>query len=223
VPNRTVGETGKVRLFLSSFRLDDTWRELPDLVGAGARTAVVLNALDNVPDFPRADWMEAERSALAALGLRAFELDLRTCVGRPDALRSALAGVGLVWVTGGNVFVLREAMRRSGLDAVLLERLRADTVAYGGYSAGACVAGPTLRGIELVDDVGAVSKPIWDGLGLVDFSIAPHYRSAHPDAEPVERVVAYFETRAMPFRAVRDGEAIVVRDGTSELVGSPTS
>ncbi len=211
-----------MRLFLSSFRLNDASRELPELAGAGARTAVVLNALDNVPGFPRADWMEAERRVLLALGLRAFELDLRDCVGRPDALRAALDGVGLVWATGGNVFVLREAMRRSGLDAVLHERLREDTVAYGGYSAGACVAGPTLRGIELVDDVGAVSEPIWDGLRLVEFSIAPHYRSAHPDAELIERVVAYFEAHAMPFRAVRDGEAIVVRDGALQLVGCPT-
>lgn len=211
-----------MRLFLSSFRLNDASRELPELAGAGSRTAVVLNALDNVPGFPRADWMEAERRALAALGLPAFELDLRDCVGRPDALCAALEGAGLVWATGGNVFVLREAMRRSGLDALLHERLREDTVAYGGYSAGACVAGPTLRGIELVDDVGAVGEPIWDGLRLVEFSIAPHYRSAHPDAERTERVVAYFEAHAMPFRVVRDGEAIVVRDGALELVGCAT-
>ena len=110
-------------------------------------------------------------------------------------------------------------MRRSGLDALLIERLGEDAVAYGGYSAGACVAAPTLRGAELVDDPSAVREPIWDGLGLVDFSIAPHYRSPHPEAEPMERVVAHFEAHAMPYRTLRDGQAIVVNGDTTRLVG----
>lgn len=209
-----------MRLFLSSFRLSTTAQELTELVGAATTVAVVLNALDNIRDFARADWMEGERRALAALGLSARELDLRSYDERPEALRSALDGVGLVWATGGNVFVLREAMRRSGLDALLTERLGEDTIAYGGYSAVACVAAPTLRGIELVDDASAVRKPVWDGLGFVDFSIAPHYRSAHPDAEPMERVVAHFEEHAMPYRPLRDGQAIVVDGDTTRLVGT---
>lgn len=48
-----------------------------------------------------------------------------------------------------------------------------------GYSAGAVVATPTLCGIELVDPPDDVPRgydaPIpWDGMGLVDFSVAPH-------------------------------------------------
>jgi dipeptidase E len=47
-------------------------------------------------------------------------------------------------------------------------------------------------------------------LGLVDFSIAPHYRSDHAESAAIENVVAYFVENGMPYRAVRDGEAIVI-------------
>lgn len=185
-------------LYLASFRLTGSERDLARVAGPGGRVAVVLNALDSVPQFPREEWFEDECAALRALGLDPFELDLREPL--------ELAGVDLVWAVGGNVFVLREAMRRSGLDRVL----QAGEVAYGGYSAGACVAGSTLRGLELVDEVTAVEEPIWDGLGLVDYAIAPHYRSDHPDAERIEAVVKAFAARGIPYRALRDGEAIVV-------------
>ncbi len=208
-----------MRLFLSSFRLSEAPQELSGLIGPGAQTAVVLNALDNVPALPRADWMAEEKRSLAALGLPASELDLRQYYAEPAALREALAEVALVWATGGNAFVLRDSLRRSGLDTLLAERLTENSIAYGGYSAGACVTGPTLRGIELVDDVNAVRRPIWDGLGLVDFSLAPHYRSAHREAESIEHVVAYFQAHGLPYRTLRDGQAIVARDGALRVVG----
>lgn len=75
-----------------------------------------------------------------------------------------------------------------------------------------------LRGLELVDEIGAVPEPVWDGLGFVDFSIAPHYRSDHPEADAIERVVEYFRTNGMPYRTLQDGQAIVVRDGSMRTV-----
>ncbi len=123
-----------------------------------------------------------------------------------------------MWITGGNVFVLRDALRRSQLDRLLTDRVGDGSLAYGGCSAGACVSGPTLRGLELVDDVSAVVNPVWDGLGLVDFCIAPHHRSAHPENRAIQQVVEYFRATGLPYRAVRDGQAIVVRDGTCRIV-----
>jgi dipeptidase E len=207
-----------MRLFLSSWRLDKRAKALTQLIGAGVRTAVVLNASDNLSDFLRAERLEEERRVLEMLSLPAFELDLRVYFGHHAALRSALKGVGLIWVTGGNVFVLREAIRRSGLDDFIGEELRSGALAYGGYSAGACVAGQTLRGLEIVDDATAVNEPIWQGLGLVNCSIAPHYRSDHPESKSIEEVVGYFEARRMPYRPLRDGQALIVRGGTSRVV-----
>jgi dipeptidase E len=212
-----------MRLFLASSDLsfpargDALAAELAKLAGAGARTAIVLNALDDVPDLAREIRMEDERRSLATLGADAFELDLRDYYEQPAGLRAALAGVGLVWVAGGNAFTLRAAMARSGLDVLLVELLAEDSVAYGGYSAGACAAGPMLRGTDLVDDGGAGEEPLWGGLGLVDFSIVPHYRSGGADSDDFERIAAHLKLRGLAHRVLRNGQAIVVAGGSISL------
>ena len=102
----------------------------------------MANAVDNLPEFPRAKWVDEERRMLASVGLSAFELDLRGYYQRPGALAAALAEVDLVWTTGGNVFVLRDALQRSQLDRLLTDRVGDGSLAYGGCSAGACVSCP---------------------------------------------------------------------------------
>lgn len=87
---------------------------------------------------------------------------------------------------------------------------------YGGWSAGAVVAGPTLRGIEIMDDPYIVAEsyqiePVWDGLGLVDFSIVPHFESDHPEAEAAARAHEHMTATGIPHRTMRDGEVIIVR------------
>jgi dipeptidase E len=213
-----------VRLLLASSDL--TFRpggealaaELAALAGAGARTAIVLNALDDEPDLQREVRLGHERRSLATLAREAFELDLREHYEQPAGLRGALAGAGLVWVAGGNAFTLRAAMARSGLDVLLTERAGADSIAYGGYSAGACAAGPTLRGADLWEGVGADEKPIWGGLGLVDFSIVAHYRSGATDDQAFERIAAHLQLRGLPHRVLRDGQAIVVSGESISMV-----
>jgi peptidase E len=68
------------------------------------------------------------------------------------ALEEVVASLDALWVVGGNAFVLRRALSQSGLDAVLTRRAGDSAFVYAGYSAGSCVMGSTLRGIELVDD-----------------------------------------------------------------------
>ena len=51
----------------------------------------------------------------------------------------------------GNVFTLRMAFAKSGLDRVVVEGLAADQFVYAGFSAGPCVLAPSLAGLELCD------------------------------------------------------------------------
>ena len=93
--------------------------------------------------------------------------------------------------------------------------VRSDEVVYAGYSAGAVVAGPSLVGIDLVDDPtevpeGYMPEPLWDGLGFVDYTIAPHYKSDHPESAMVDDVVAYLQEHRLDCRPLRDGEVIIV-------------
>lgn len=213
-----------MRLYLSSFRMGDHPEHLVTMVGTDNRRRVVIaNAMDDAPPEVRRGGVELELAALAGLGLDATELDLRDYFGQQQRLRDDLAGVSLTWLRGGNVFMLRYALQRSGADAALRELLAADALVYAGYSAGPCVLSPTLRGLELVDDAGAVPRiygapPVWDGLGLLGEVFVPHYRSpGHPETTAIDQVVARYHAEGTDYRTLQDGQAMIV-NGTDTLI-----
>jgi dipeptidase E len=212
-----------VRLFLASANLGSRPERLFEIVGPASRVAVVMNAWDG-DAASRADEAAQLIALFASLGLDAFELDLREHAEDVDdaRLRRRLDGVGLVFAHGGNAFVLRRALRASGLDVLLHELVAADRIAYGGESAGAIVAGPTLRGLEVGDDPGLVpsgyaSEVEWSGLGLVDFVVVPH---ADTDwfAETALRVRDALARAAVPARPLGDDDVVVIggRAGTTD-------
>lgn len=214
-----VGSTagGAARLYLSSYRLGPR----PGVM-RGARAAVVANAIDGAGPDDRAAGVQQELDDLGGLGLRPVEVDLREHSGDPAGLARRLAEHDVVWVRGGNVFVLRRALAASGADTVLVEMIASRSFVYAGYSAGVCVLAPTLRGLELVDDptevpAGYEADVVWDGLGVLPFCVVPHYRSDHPESEDVERVVSHYVDTGVPFVALRDGEAIVRDDAGYQL------
>lgn len=207
-----------MRLYLSSYRLGASAFRLRKLLNGGQRAAVIQNALDFIPAAARRAYganIYDPKEELADWGIEANELDLRDYFGQPHALKEALAGFDLVWAVGGNAFLLRRAMRQSGFDRIIGELLREDAIVYGGFSAGAVVATPSLRGIDIMDNPQQLAPDydeaiLWDGLGLVDFSIVPHYRSAHDEAEAAEKTVNFLEEAGTPFQPLRDGEVIIV-------------
>jgi dipeptidase E len=183
------------------------------MVAGAKRIGVVRNALDFTSDTEKLEQGRAhEFMELRKIGLVPEDLDLRQYFGAPSRMEDAIARLDALWVVGGNAFVLRRAMRQSGFDAVLAKKACDPEFVYAGYSAGSCVMGTTLRGIELVDDPAVVPRgytdaPVWDGLGFVPFAIAPHYRSAHPESGLMENVIDYFIKEKTPFIVLRDGEA----------------
>jgi dipeptidase E len=214
-----------VRLYLSSFRMGDHPEHLIALVGADSRrTVVIANAMDDAPSDVRRAGVELELAALADLGFDAVELDLRDYFAQQRRLRRELAGVSMAWLRGGNVFMLRYALYRSGGDDVLGELLAADALVYAGYSAGPCVLSPSLRGLELVDDADAVirtygSRPVWDGLALLNAAFVPHYRSpGHPETAAIELVVARYRAGGIAYRALRDGQVLLVNGPETGIV-----
>lgn len=207
-----------MRLYLSSYRLGASAFRLKKLLNGGRRAAVIQNALDLIPAEARRAYevnVYDPKEELADWGIAAEELDLRNYFGQPHALKEALTGIDFVWAVGGNAFLLRRAMRQSGFDRIIGELLREDAIVYGGFSAGAVVATPSLKGIDIMDDPRQLAPDYdeaipWDGLGLVDFSIVPHYRSDHDEAEAAEKSVDVLEEAGTPFQPLRDGEVIIV-------------
>lgn len=219
-----------MKLYLSSYRLG---RHPDALLNEGTPNrsiAVIQNAQDCWTDPTiRREVLEREFAALRALALEPVDVDLRTFFGRSRDLEREIEQFGYCWVMGGNTFVLRRAFHLSGFDGILRELAREDRrLTYGGYSAGSCVMAPTLEGIHLADDANAnppgySGSVIWEGLGLYPFSIAPHFRSDHPETKLIDGAVEFFIIKKMPFVALRDGEAIVYDTLTKQgrCVGDP--
>jgi dipeptidase E len=213
-----------MRLYLSSFRLGDHPEHLLALINKDGAVGLIANSIDGAPAEVRVAGVQYEVDALASLGLIAEELDLRDYVGDPAGIESRLSAYPALWVRGGNAFVLRAAMARSGADAAIVELLRRDAIVFAGYSAGPCVLAPSLAGLELVDDPEEVQEtygiaPIYSGLGILDFAFVPHFESpGHPESADIARVAALYRRTGVPHRTLNDGQAIVVNRGDPFLV-----
>jgi dipeptidase E len=216
-----------VKLYLSSMMLGDHRDRLLAMAGGrGARMAVVTNALDYIPLEARLEYARTGTDPIAYFSGHGFDpspIDLRFYFGRAAALREMLLRHRIVWAVGGNAFLLRRAMRESGFDA-LARDLLGEGLIYGGWSAGACVAGTSLRPIGLMDDPDVTaagygpSEPVWEGLGLVPFTIIPHHASDHPEAPAAERAIEYATARGIDHVALRDGDVLVSDGGEPELL-----
>ena len=202
-----------MRLYLSSYLLGAHPEVLAGMVRGERKGWVVANALDGQDEGRRRTDTRRQIEALASLGLHAVDLDLREL--DPATVRAGFGRPDFVWVRGGNVFTLRMALARSGLDHVVVDDLAADRFVYAGFSAGPCVLAPSLRGLELCDppDVcqatyGAVR---YDGLGVLDRPVVPHLDSPeHPESAVLAQVAAQYAREGQPCWALRDGQALVV-------------
>lgn len=207
-----------MNIYASSYRLCSHPDRLRALFGGSTNVAVISNALDFSIDHAWRDSRVAEElDELSNLGLRPKVVDLREFFGSANATRTVLEKFDGVWVLGGNAFILRRAMKHSGFDRLLAEMAATSMpFVYSGYSAGACILGPTLKGIHLVDPPeqsaeGYEPEVVWDGLNLLPYCIAPHFDSDHPESLRINDVVEYFEAHKMPYLTLQDGESIVIQ------------
>lgn len=217
--------SGRMRLYLASHRSGENLPELIRMAGSGGRVGVIANAVDFIPPDERDAYRRSVHDPIAEFrghGLDAYNLDLRDYFGRPEVLLAELERTNLVWATGGNAFLLRRAMRQSGFEAIAPGLVVAGRLAYGGWSAGACVAAPSLKGLEQMDDPGVLAEgyraePVWEGLGLIDAAIVPHYRSNGLEALAAEAMAAWMSKNRIPHRTLRDGDVLIQNGETLEL------
>lgn len=212
-----------VKLYLSSYRLGNFSEELIKLVGKSqARVAVISNAVDWSTDTRRIeDGIKKEFEDMQSLGFMPSLLDLRDYFGKPG-LTEYLSKFDMVWVRGGNAFILVKAMKLSGFDDVIEKLIKPGKLVYAGYSAAFCAVSPSLKGVELVDDANAKAEgykdfDVWEGYGLVDFYPIVHFRSDHPESDSVEKEYEYVKARNSKFKTFADGD-VYIRDGASEKV-----
>ena len=205
-----------MRLFLCSLRLGPRPELLVELMGGTARrdVAVILNASDHEPRDRRAASAAKDLAVLRAVGLEPHVVDLRDHFDRALG-RDHFTGFGAVYLKGGSLFVLNRALRQSGADVALRERLADDSLVWAGYSAGACVLSGALDVYESdgEDDPGLVPRGYertpssTAGLSVLPFWIAPHYED--DPAAPTSIYPKRLESHGKPWVPLRDDEVLV--------------
>ncbi|MDE1870472.1 MAG: Type 1 glutamine amidotransferase-like domain-containing protein [Candidatus Micrarchaeota archaeon] len=183
------------------------------MIPKGTSIGLIPNALDYVKLEIRRERNQKTMKELTDIGISVKMLDLRRYFGKEKELKKKIYDLGGIWVRGGNTFVLRQAMRLSGLDKILKNMKREDFL-YAGYSAGGCVLSPDLEYLQNVDDPTITpyrtKKVIWKGLGLIDYAFLPHYKSDHPESEEIDKELEYCKKNGIPFKTLRDGEVIII-------------
>lgn len=206
-----------MKLYLSSYRVGDDTEGFKKLVGKlNAKVAVIDNARDYSTDLERkAKGLQSELDAMTELGFVPEHVDLKDYFGNSEFLVEKLRDFDVMWVIGGNSFLLRKAMDKSGFDAVIGKLIKTNKIVYAGYSAGIAVIAPSLKGVELVDNPnvqveGYNSDIIWEGYGLIDFYPIVHYDSDHPESHLVDIELEHVKSLGIKYKTLRDGDTIIV-------------
>lgn len=166
-----------MKLYLTSYRVPapDELFKLIDKKPEKVKLAIIPNAKDYYSERARDFKINQTIDSFESIGIKNYQVvDLRDET-RPHLLNK-LSKFDIIWCVGGNTFCLIEAIKNSGFDKVMKQLIN-DGVVYGGESAGAIVAGTTLRGVEFADEPEFANKVIWEGVGLIDRIIVPHVGS----------------------------------------------
>lgn len=206
-----------MKFYLSSFKIGNEEEKLKEITKSGnKKVAYINNALDFATDLVRKNKSdEQDVLDLERLGFTVDILDLKQYFHNMKGLQERLENYDVLWVRGGNTFVLAQAFKFSGFDRILKKYFENDKdILYGGYSAGVCILGPTLKGLHLVDDLNQhpydeSCQTYWDGLNIVNYAFAPHYRSDHSESADIDKYIEYMIDHKIPFKALKDGEVII--------------
>lgn len=204
-----------MRAYLSSYQIP-TPKDLLHLVGKPAnstRTAIIPNAKDYYAPRARSIKIGEKSEYLASIGLQSETVDLLAFTDS-GLLKTKLQTFDCLWVVGGNTFCLRYAMHYSGFDKII-KNLLSDGLVYIGESAGACVAGTTLKGVETADNPDYSEQIIWDGLGLLPNILLPH--ADNPAfADDVDYVRELYKNDASLLE-LNDDQALIVNGETQRI------
>lgn len=181
----------------------------------------VNNAKDFLSKAERDAHTAEKKQEFESFGFDFYELDLRDYFDptKHPVLAEILKETDLLWLGGGNTFLLRRAMAYSGLDTMASELLKQNAFVYGGSSAGSIVTTKTLHGTDHGDDPyqivdGYKEEIVWDGLGLIYLQLVPHFNSEW-FAKESKAMVNALETLGLKYETLEDGQVYIV-DGDYE-------
>jgi dipeptidase E len=158
-----------------------------------------------------------------SIGLEPTEIDLRPYFDKSGA-EKLLDNFNFVWLAGGNVFLLRRALKYTGLDKFLYDQVRKNEIILAGESAGAIIMGPTLKYSETDTDEDSpnfIPKEyhkdiLWDGLDLINYVPVPHYQT--PDYIGIDEYIKNLEKDGILYKTMTDDQAIIINGDKEEFL-----
>jgi len=207
-----------MKYYLSSYKLGNELEKLHSLIGqTSGKFGYIPNALDfsNADPAWKKEYIKEDMDDLRSNGAEVELLDLKDYFGKEKELGEKLQSLGGVYVSGGNTFVLRQAMRISGFDQIFSKLTKRDDFLYIAYSAGVCLLCKTLKYFAMTDNANdfpyqEIKETIWEGFGVLDFIFEPHYDSDHPESESTDKEIKKLVDEKVLFKAYRDGEVLII-------------
>jgi dipeptidase E len=178
-----------------------------------------LGDIEKVLFFPFAlyDWDAYAAKAKARFAALGYALE--SAHATSDA-RKAIEQTDAIFIGGGNTFRLLKALQDFELLEPIRRRVKTGTP-YIGSSAGANVAGPTIKTTK---DMPIVEPHSFNSLGLISFQISPHYQdpdltSKHMGETQEERILQFLEENETPVVGIREGAWLLIESGSVMLKG----
>ena len=174
------------------------------------KIAYIITASKKVSDT---GYIDRHRQKMDELNFSYDEIDIAGM--NENELKKTLDGHDIIMVEGGNTFYLLKAIRESGFENVVKD-LIARGVVYIGSSAGSYVACPSII-------ISTYAKKQKDRCGVTDFTamnLVPFLIKAHYtpdmllDLNDIRTKIEY------PLHILDDKQALLIRDGEVQLLGS---
>jgi dipeptidase E len=189
--------------------LDHVEQQIKSFLGTARKVLFFPFAL-----FDRDTYAAKAKARFAVMG---YSIEAAHAVSDPH---HAIEQTDAIFIGGGNTFRLLKALQDLDLLDPIRQRVKRGAP-YIGSSAGANVAGPTIKTTK---DMPIVQPRSFDSLGLVPFQISPHFQDPDPNSKHMgetqeERILQFLEENETPVVGIREGAWLVCEDGAVTLKG----
>ena len=181
-----------------------------------ARTCLAAQAEPTVAYLPAAavgyDWLDYTEKAFAGLAALAY---IGTETMPLDDIAAILDRAGLVYISGGNTFLLNHRLHRRGVFDLLRQKVL-DGLPVVAFSAGTTLCGPNIL---TSNDINMCATTHFTALNLTPFNFSVHYPSEESARTETDAWLSgYHVYHGNPILALEDDAYLRVHDGEAVLV-----
>lgn len=209
-------------LYLSSQKFGNNINLLKEWLKTHSNNILLIfNALDAKGKEKIDCNIKEDTTLLEKIGFNVKVINLQDYFGKSEKLENEFIKYNSFCVMGGNVFVLRKAMEYSGFDEFLNKVSSNPNYLYIGYSAGSSILSKNLKILDTVDEpinfYNNNDKVSYEGIGLIDYVIVPHYKSNYHKVNLINDIVNKCKNENIKFKAIKDGEVIIENLSESKI------